>query len=133
MSTLSVWKGAAHPRRGLQRSQPTLRRTEGFRSVRLCPAIKDRAQWRVYGEPAVGNKKRAGNERRLIRGQEKRCIRHIFRLAQASQMEGLDPRPYNVSCDHRDRKSVVSGKSVSVRVGLGGGRRIKKKKKSRKY
>src|SRR3546814_12973685 len=30
---------------------------------------------------------------------------------------------------HRDRKSVVSGKSVSVRVDLGGGRIIKKKKK----
>src|SRR3546814_17191480 len=29
----------------------------------------------------------------------------------------------------RDRKSVVSGKSVSVRVDLGGGRTIKKKKK----
>src|SRR3546814_10419889 len=84
--------GAAHRRRGLHRSQLARRRTEGFRSVRLCPAIKDRAQWRVYGEPAVGNKERAGNERRLIRGEEKRCIRHIFRLAQASQMEGLDPR-----------------------------------------
>src|SRR3546814_9089794 len=79
--------GAAHRRRGLHRSQLARRRTEGFRSVRLCPAIKDRAQWRVYGEPAVGNKERAGNERRLIRGEEKRCIRHIFRLAQASQME----------------------------------------------
>src|SRR3546814_12060796 len=29
---------------------------------------------------------------------------------------------------YRDRKSVVSGKSVSVRVDLGGGRSIKKKK-----
>src|SRR3546814_20850159 len=32
----------------------------------------------------------------------------------------------------RDRKSVVSGKSVSVRLGLGGRRIIKKKKKTRK-
>src|SRR3546814_15151777 len=31
-------------------------------------------------------------------------------------------------CHHRDRKSVVSGKSVSVRVDLGGRRIIKKKK-----
>src|SRR3546814_13078444 len=31
----------------------------------------------------------------------------------------------------RDRKSVVSGKSVTVRVDLGGRRRIKKKKKIR--
>src|SRR3546814_2455152 len=42
--------GAAHRRRGLHRSQLARRRTEGFRSVRLCPAIKDRAQWRVYGD-----------------------------------------------------------------------------------
>src|SRR3546814_16651673 len=93
--------GAAHRRRGLHRSQLARRRTEGFRSVRLCPAIKDRAQWRVYGEPAVGNKTRAGNARRLIRGEEKRCIRHIFRLAQASQMEALAPRPYTVIRDPR--------------------------------
>src|SRR3546814_19270149 len=32
----------------------------------------------------------------------------------------------------RDRKSVVEGKSVSVRVDLGGGRIIKKKKKQEK-
>src|SRR3546814_6381926 len=30
--------GAAHRRRGLHRSQLARRRTEGFRSVRLCPA-----------------------------------------------------------------------------------------------
>src|SRR3546814_13442657 len=105
--------GAAHRRRGLHRSQLARRRTEGFRSVRLCPAIKDRAQWRVYGEPAVGNKERAGNERRLIRGEDKRCIRHIFRLAQASQMEGLDPWPYNVTCDHRSEKRRVGKKRDS--------------------
>src|SRR3546814_19830857 len=33
----------------------------------------------------------------------------------------------------RDRKSVVEGKSVSVRVDLGGRRRIKKKKSDRYY
>src|SRR3546814_14163759 len=33
------------------------------------------------------------------------------------------------SADQRDRKSVVSGKSVSVRVDYGGGRNIKNKKK----
>src|SRR3546814_19372721 len=32
-----------------------------------------------------------------------------------------------------DRKSVVLGRSVSVRVGLGGGRIIKKKKQQREY
>src|SRR3546814_18302475 len=39
-------------------------------------------------------------------------------------------RPERVSLG--DRKSVVSGKSVSVRVGLGGRRIIKKKKKEHK-
>src|SRR3546814_18244453 len=34
-----------------------------------------------------------------------------------------------ISLDARDRKSVVEGKSVSVRVDLGGRRIIKKKKK----
>src|SRR3546814_10999981 len=34
-----------------------------------------------------------------------------------------------IECSMRDRKSVVSGKSVSVRVDLGGRRIIKKKKK----
>src|SRR3546814_17919804 len=108
--------GAAHRRRGLHRSQLARRRTEGFRSIRLCPAIKDRAQWRVYGEPAVGNKERAGHERRLIRGEEKSCISHIFRLAQASQMEGLDPRPYNGICDNR-LLVIVRKRSDERRVG----------------
>src|SRR3546814_19827726 len=103
--------GAAHRRRGLHRSQLARRRTEGFRSVRLCPAIKDRAQWRVYGEPAVGNKERAGNERRLSRGEEKRCIRHIFRLAQASQKEELEPRPYKDICELN--LSVIARKNKS--------------------
>src|SRR3546814_14553826 len=37
------------------------------------------------------------------------------------------------SIDARDRKSVVQGKSVSVRVDLGGRRIIKKKKNQRKH
>src|SRR3546814_17958094 len=35
------------------------------------------------------------------------------------------------ACNRQDRKSVVSGKSVSVRVDLGGRRIIKKKKKKK--
>src|SRR3546814_12534277 len=42
-------------------------------------------------------------------------VRHFGALARRQQ---------------RDRKSVVSGRSVSVRVDLGGGRSIKKKQKS---
>src|SRR3546814_13037186 len=39
-------------------------------------------------------------------------------------------QPQSLLDDFGDRKSVVEGKSVSVRVALGGGRIIKKKKKS---
>src|SRR3546814_14571503 len=41
----------------------------------------------------------------------------------------LAARFYHAPLGQRDRKSVVSGKSVSVRVDLGGRRNIKKKKK----
>src|SRR6056300_409811 len=34
--------------------------------------------------------------------------------------------------DHRDRKSVVKGKSVKISVDIGGGRMVKKKKKKKK-
>src|SRR3546814_17682849 len=46
----------------------------------------------------------------------------------ATQRAALEFRP---SLSVRDRKSVVSGKSVYVRVDLGGGRIIKNKKKRR--
>src|SRR3546814_16000010 len=42
-------------------------------------------------------------------------------------LEGRNFGTLVVKIDCRDRKSVVSGKSVSVRVTLGGGRIIKKK------
>src|SRR3546814_11567119 len=47
-----------------------------------------------------------------------------FTLPSLVTAQGVTP-----SADPRDRKSVVSGKSVSVRVVLGGGGKIKKKKK----
>src|SRR3546814_19967097 len=59
----------------------------------------------------------------------------------ADRLHGLDPgpafhphvfdtgKPDEVARHMADRKSVVEGKSVSVRVDLGGGRIIKKKKK----
>src|SRR3546814_15882450 len=46
-----------------------------------------------------------------------------------SQWRGSDSRPRRPGCE--DRKGVVSGKSVSVRVDHGGRRIIKKKKKSK--
>src|SRR3546814_20189279 len=46
---------------------------------------------------------------------------------------GVDRRQEPTRLPHqRDRKSVVKGKSVSVRVDLGGSRIIKKKKKKKK-
>src|SRR3546814_19935288 len=51
-----------------------------------------------------------------------------FRLAQGvASFHQFQPR----GCFVIDRKSVVSGKSVSVRVDLGGRRIIKKKKKKK--
>src|SRR3546814_19870681 len=38
---------------------------------------------------------------------------------------------FQIDLDHKDRKSVVSGKSVSVRVDLGGRRFLKKKKNAK--
>src|SRR3546814_14391432 len=67
---------------------------------------------------------------------------HLFYLAQVQGPE-LDPGPESLEARYyddaeipwddlsfrTDRKSVVQGKSVSVRVNLGGGRILKKKNK----
>src|SRR3546814_18841901 len=91
----------------------------------VCSAIKGR------GRPAtsrsveklirVGTSDRADYSRRSFRAGRLRRHRRP-RLPQAAA--GLVPaRP----CRSEDRKSVVCGKSVSVRVDLGGRRIIKKK------
>src|SRR3546814_13097029 len=53
---------------------------------------------------------------------------HRFGAVDARRTTGADAVEPG-RCDRADRKSVVSGKSVSVRVDLGGRRIIKKKKK----
>src|SRR3546814_15807106 len=53
---------------------------------------------------------------------------HRVRAKRGHERDG--PRPQNRHGD--ERKSVVTGKSVSVRVGLGG-RRIIKKKRTKSY
>src|SRR3546814_21106651 len=53
----------------------------------------------------------------------------IYSARDLTRDEDLRLREYT---DSIDRKSVVSGKSVSVRVDLGGRRSIKKKKKTNK-
>src|SRR3546814_16850390 len=52
------------------------------------------------------------------------------RLREVARGLGLDAAGQHVE---GDRKSVVSGKSVSVRVDLGGRRILKKKKTNQKY
>src|SRR3546814_11773577 len=53
----------------------------------------------------------------------------IARLDRTLFMAGvINEAPHEERGGFKDRKSVVSGKSVSVRVGLGGRRIIKKKK-----
>src|SRR3546814_11422914 len=52
-------------------------------------------------------------------------------IVPGSEAEQLAPTPLAELAADSARKSVVSGKSVSVRVDLGGGRIIKKKKKTK--
>src|SRR3546814_19717886 len=68
------------------------------------------------------------------------CRQYLQRLGFPARqvLAGLsagNDRPAGASaqrCGRGDRKSVVSGKSVSVRVDLGGRRSIKKKKNNKK-
>src|SRR3546814_11141762 len=64
-----------------------------------------------------------------------RCSARPERAADRTQGSALQGRGAvgQMVVDGRDRKSVVEGKSVSVRVDLGGRRIIKKKRKSNKY
>src|SRR3546814_15750543 len=71
--------------------------------------------------------------RRQSRGDHHRARQSgLLRVAadrSAAAAQRLGQEPQEGAQDHRpDRKSVVEGKSVSVRVGLGGRRYLKKKK-----
>src|SRR3546814_18665385 len=59
---------------------------------------------------------------------EVQVIRGVFGITKTSQIIGERIDPY---INDIDRKSVVQGKSVSVREDLGGRRIIKKKKKKK--
>src|SRR3546814_11110581 len=71
----------------------------------------------ILAEHAVARRGPAANERRLLPRQGFGFI--------------IGDRGAVGKHDRRDRKSVVEGKSVSVRVDLGGCRIIKKKKKKK--
>src|SRR3546814_19455385 len=64
--------------------------------------------------------------------QIQRAADHIHARIERIAAEGMAPgqispgRGHDMHAAHRDRKSVVQGKSVSVRVDLGGGRIMKK-------
>src|SRR3546814_19951644 len=53
----------------------------------------------------------------------------VGEIAVVAEQVGDDREAARIGVEQRDRKSVVSGKSVSVRVDLGGRRNIKQKKK----
>src|SRR3546814_12555454 len=89
-------------------------------------------------EEAVGNAldERDGDQRNHgIKGPLAQTLRRVAETGE----QGLDRiacgrlratrRSFEPAPPHGDRKSVGSGKSVSVRVDLGGGRIIKKKNK----
>src|SRR3546814_11926960 len=51
----------------------------------------------------------------------------VVRDTDTVRLQRTLPGPIELVCSTSDRKSVVSGKSVSVRVALGGSRLLKKK------
>src|SRR3546814_12563007 len=57
-------------------------------------------------------------------------LSHAQRLGTPERLEREESHDVGLRVLLGDRKSVVSGKSVSVRVDLGGGRIIQKKKKN---
>src|SRR3546814_17815965 len=60
----------------------------------------------------------------LQRGNQEYCLSHKF-----MSIASVDKSTFEIRDTARARKSVVSGKSVSVRVDPGGRRHLKKKKK----
>src|SRR3546814_14833276 len=70
----------------------------------------------------------ADRHTRILANIERQCFGYI-------EARSFDQTPAHRSAvpHQEDRKSVVSGKSVSVRVDLGGRRIINKKTKSNKY
>src|SRR3546814_17966495 len=82
----------------------------------------------ALGALALGLLVIARRRRRLVpvdRLRRRGRVRRVHRLVE----RGIEPRLLALGISLEDRKSVVSGKSVSVRVDLGGGRILKTKKK----
>src|SRR3546814_11565013 len=104
------------------------------RSTRTDTLFPYTTLFRSLRQPAAGHveRQRVGGvfhrqprlpQRRHLRRRRQRGLEHAARLvAVATAAHGFVQRL------EQDRKSVVYGKSVSVRVDLGGRRNIKKKK-----
>src|SRR3546814_6570169 len=75
---------------------------------------------------ALGDLEDIGAQERKIDGDQKAEHRKCGRTAPAPQADGDEAGEQGIH-DHGDRKSVVEGKSVSVRVDHGGRRIIKQK------
>src|SRR3546814_15012784 len=77
-----------------------------------------RQQIGVFLASALDRERRPGCRMRVRNDKKVELLQRLYRFRHA--------------CDAVDRKSVVSGKSVSVRVDFGGRRIIKKKKKNKR-
>src|SRR3546814_15849358 len=87
-----------------------------------------RSRLRSHGAPAACRPPGVDHDAAAVaegRAQAHRPDGRRHRQDRRPQLQGRSAQ----AVDHRDRKSVVKGKSVSVRVDLGGRRIIKKKKK----
>src|SRR3546814_15348208 len=93
--------------------------------LRRLPERIDRFLQRRDCARAARSGARAAGRRRQRPGGARLTGRALRRLRAAAYAEDAPHLPAVV----RDRKTVVTGKSVSVRVGLGGRRNIKKKNK----
>src|SRR3546814_14742193 len=96
------------------------------------PAVRRQDSARGRDRPEASCQRSARKrESCVLSGYRSRYLFHlgscaILRLCQRNRGDSCVPRPIRAA---EDRKSVVLGKSVPVRVVLGGGRIIKKKKK----
>src|SRR3546814_15370502 len=84
-------------------------------------------------EQTVIEPRRRALEPRQVRGIAPHGVNDLKTLAPfAEQLRQQRRRMLKVRVHHEDRKSVVEGKSVSVRVNLGGSGKIKKKNNRKK-
>src|SRR3546814_14977701 len=92
-----------------------------------APAISSRVLGVMWGAPSLGF---LGRPIIARRGGAEQCHGRVFSFNETYRMVCFANEPFPSAQEAADRKSVVSGKSVSVRVDLGGRRIIKQKNKT---